>query len=188
MKTYLARGLFPLALLAALALALPAGATVARFLSLDDHVALAQLIVRVRGGESTTYVSKKDGRPRTERAYTILETYKGNLGPGASLVVRQMRGSVGDGELRIAGDPELREGEEAVLFLVQDKEGVAYLAALGQSKYEVVRDAGGAWVRRKLDGLAFVTDDKGEVVEAVDEPPVPLDVFVKTLVSLVKGE
>jgi hypothetical protein len=187
MKKFLARGLLPLALLAALAIALPAGATVVRYLSLDDQIALAQLVVRVRGGDARTFRSEKDGRPRTDRKFTILETYKGDLGPGQTVTVRQMRETTGPETLRIPGDPELREGEEAVLFLVRDESGTAFLAALGQSKFEVVRDDSGAWVKRNLDGLAFLVDDAG-VMEPVDEAPVPLDLFADTLRTIVKGE
>ena len=55
------RSLQPLLLLALLALALPAGATVARFLSLEEHVASAELIVRARAGSERSFLSDQDG-------------------------------------------------------------------------------------------------------------------------------
>ncbi len=186
MKMPLARSAVALALLAVLAIATTAGATVVRYLSLDEHVATAQLIVRVRAGDASTSLGAKDGRPRTDRVYTVLETYKGNAGPGSELKVRQMRGAMGERTLRIPGDPELREGEEAVLFLVQDASGLSYLAALAQSKYAVVRDGDDAFVRRDLEGLAFAVD--GQVLEPADEAPVPLALFGETIRALVKGK
>ncbi len=188
MKAFCTRGFFPLVLLALLGLALPAGATVVRFLSMEEHIGLSQLIVRVRAGNASTTTSEKDGRPRTDRRYTIVETYKGGYGPGKEIVVRQMRGDTAEGMLAIPGDPELREGEEAILFLATDGKGFAYLTALAQSKYNVTRDRSGAWVQRNFDGLAFAMGEDGLVVEPGDEAPVSLELFEKTLATIMQGK
>ena len=175
------RILLPLLALAVVGLALPASATVARFLSLEEHVALSQLVVRARAAGARNFVSEKDGRPRTERFFKILETNKGSVPAGGEIAVRQMRGVQGEGVLRIPGDPELSEGEEAVLFLTVDENGVAYLTALAQSKYIVTRDVTGAWASRDLTGLAFTFAEGGRVVEAVKESPIALELRAKSI-------
>jgi len=189
MKT--ARNLLPsfLALLL-LAAATDAGATVVKFLSLADHVASSDAIVRVRVAGETSYVSEKDGRPRTDRRVRVLESYKGPFQRGDEFIVRQMRGPVGEGVLRIPGDPELGEGEELVLFLMLGTEAeaqkVTYLTALAQSRYTVVRDLSGAWVKRDFDGLAFAFGDDGRVVEPADEPATKLELLEASIRALVE--
>jgi len=171
----------PLLALAVLGLALPAAATVARFLELEEHVGLSHLVIRARAAGARTFVSEKDGRPRTERTYKILETYKGSAAPGDEIAVRQMRGAMGEAEFRIPGDPELAEGEEVVLFLNLDSNGVAYLTAMAQSKYTVTRDVTGAWASRNLSGLAFTFGEDGRVIEAVQESPISLDLLAASI-------
>lgn len=172
-------------LAALLFLAAPAHATIARFLELQQHCDLSQLIVRAKTLDSRTFVDEKDGRPRTETTFLILETYKGDRSPGSTVALRQMRGPVGEGELRIPGDPAFREGEEVVLFLRTGTDEIAFLTAMGQSKYVVDRSESGAVVRRDLTGLGFLVDES-RVVGADEEAPVPLALFGETVRDLAK--
>lgn len=174
--------------LAMIATATPAAATVARFLPLEEHVALADAIVRVRITGEESFVSKDDGRPRTDTRMQVVQGYKGRFRAGDAIKVRQMRGRSGETELRIPGDPELRNGDELILFLQVAPDEMTYLTALAQSKYVVVRDLSGAWVKRDFDGLAFTFGDDGRVVEAVPESGTPLDLFEKTLALLIEKQ
>lgn len=180
------RILLPFLLLALVATALPAQATVARFFSLGEHVEASQLIVRARATGERTFISEQDGRPRTDRRFTVLESWKGSLVPGKEFVVRQMRGRTSEGELRIPGDPELREGDEVVLFLVMGKEGVTYLTALAQSKYAVTRDRSGAWAKRDFEGLTFSLGDDRAVAPPA-EAATPLELLAAAVRALVSG-
>ena len=172
--------------LAALLAAGPASATIARWLSLDEHLSLSQLVVRARVGSHATVVGD-EGRPRTDTTVHVLETWKGKHGPGTSVIVRQLRGPQGEGFLAIPGDPELREGDEVVLFLRTDGKGLYFLTSMAQSKWDVVRADGEPVVRRSIDGMAFYVAERREVLEAPEEAPVPLSTFGDVLRELAAG-
>ncbi len=161
-----------------------ARATIARYLPLEEHLALSSLVVRARVG-AHVFKDGADGRPRQETTLQILETFKGRNGAGTRVIVRQMRGPVGEGFLAIPGDPELREGDEIVVFLRTDGGGVHFLTAMAQSKWDVLRDGEHATLRREIKGTAFyVDDDPRKVIEPSVEAPVPLPVFAETVRSI----
>jgi hypothetical protein len=172
-----------------LALAPAAQATVVRYLTLADQLELSQLVVRVKVGESRVFVDEKDGRPRTETQLTVLEVMKGDVATGQNLTIRQMRGSLTGEKIAIAGDPEFREGQQAVLFLTRDEDGIVYLAALGQSFYKVQPnlDGKGSVVIRDLDGLGFyVGGMQPRVTHGLEEAPIPLRLFETTVREISK--
>ncbi|HEY0840546.1 MAG TPA: hypothetical protein VGD74_10205, partial [Vulgatibacter sp.] len=77
---------------AALTLGATASATVARFLDLGEHVESSDLVVRARTGAALPTFLGADGRPRTEVPFTVLQVFKGDVKPGATVKVRQIRG------------------------------------------------------------------------------------------------
>lgn len=161
-----------------------ARATIARYLPLEEHLALSSLVVRARVG-AHVFKDGADGRPRQETTLQILETWKGKNGAGTRVIVRQMRGPVGQGFLAIPGDPELREGDEVVVFLRTDGSGVHFLTAMAQSKWDVIRDGENATLRREIKGTAFYLDeDPRKVLEPEQEAPVPLPVFSETVKAM----
>lgn len=185
-------GLVPVTL--ALALAIPlmipafADATVVRYLELNEHVEDADLVVRARAGLERRIFRGADGRPRTETPFEIVEVYKGSAKKkGDAVRLRQLGGILDGQSLSIGGDASFRESEEVVLFLRLDDDdpAVVYLAALGQSKYEVKEGLVGLEVERDLGGLGFyVEGGASKVVPGGIEAPVPLDLFARTIAEL----
>jgi len=182
------------ALLAAAVAILPgaAGATVMRYLSLPEHLGLSDLVVRARVGEARTFVGE-GGMPFTDTELEVLEVLKGQAPAGGKLVVRQMKGEVDGAYRSVPGDAVLIPGEEVVLFLHGVEGGVAYLTALGQSKYKVERPVGtipgpgddGAVVVRDLSNLTFYLEgDRPALTHGDEEAPVDLRIFRETVREL----
>lgn len=176
-------------LVALLALAPAARATVVRYLTLAEHIELSDLVVRVQVGESRVFVHDKDGRPRTDTRLKVLDVYKGDVTKGQSLTIRQMRGALTGEQIQIAGDAVFREGQQAVLFLDRDTDGIVYLTALSQSYYRVQPslDGTGTLVIRDLDGLGFYMGGvQPKVTHGIEEAPVPLPLFETTVREISK--
>ncbi|AKU91599.1 hypothetical protein AKJ08_1986 [Vulgatibacter incomptus] len=165
-------------------LAGPAHATVVRYLELKEQVDLSRLVVRARTGKTATTFVGKDGRPRTDRPFEILETYKGDRKAGETVRVRQLLGETGEERLSIPGDAVFVDGEEVVLLLDVDETGTAYLTALGQSMYTVKPGEFGPTLERSLGELAFYQG--GQLIPGGAEAPIPLDVFAKLVREYVR--
>ena len=168
-----------LAVVAALAIGATASATVARYLELEEHVALSDLVIRARVGANVDTFVGADGKPRTETPFTVQQVLKGEVREGAVVRVRQLRGPTADGGfLAVPGDAVFEAGEDVVLFLVTDPDGTAFLTAMGQSKYVVRAGPGGAMVDRDLGGLAFyVGGADARIVPGFADAPVSLPLF-----------
>jgi hypothetical protein len=83
------------------------------------------------------------------RAVLRVNRYLGGVGP-ETLVVREVGGTVGDYTQQAIGFPELREGEEVVLFLQQWDDGADWrIHAFNQGKFLV----------RSLRGVDSLTPD-----------------------------
>ncbi len=121
-----------------LAVALP-GATLQK-LSFEEMVSKATAIVRAKIGPAT-------GRQHGALVYShhkisILETWKGNLGTSADVVVPG--GQVGRLQQTVAGAPILPAGDELVLFLWTSPSGLTHVIGLSQGVFQLERDAAGA--------------------------------------------
>ena len=123
---------------ALVAVALP-GATLQK-LSFEEMVAKSTAIVRAKIGPPT-------GRQSGALVYThhrisILETWKGNLGTAADIVVPG--GHVGRLQQTVAGAPVLPVGEEMILFLWTSPKGLTHVIGLSQGVFQLECDAAGA--------------------------------------------
>ena len=180
---------------AALAIALCppiATATVMRHLSLEEHLALSELVVRAKVIDAKSFVGE-GGLPFTDTELEVLEVLAGDASTPKTLRVRQLKGMAGETYRAVPGDAELLVGEEVVLFLHGVEEGVAYLTALGQSKYLVDRPVGppspaggGPLVIRDLPRGALYAP-QGRPAPSAVEPPVELDVFLDTVRNLARS-
>ena len=122
---------------ALLAFALP-GATLQK-LSFEEMVSKSTAIVRAKIGPPT-------GRQHGALVYShhrisILETWKGNLGTSADIVVPG--GQVGRLQQTVAGAPRLPVGEELVLFLWTSPSGLTHVIGLSQGVFQLERDPAG---------------------------------------------
>jgi hypothetical protein len=186
------RGAFVFAAL--LLLPYAATATVMRYLSLAEHIELSDLVVRARIGQARTFVGEND-LPFTDTELEVLEVFKGEVPKDGRLFVRQMKGEV-DGLYRaVPGDAQFLPSEEVVLFLRAEEGGVAYLTALGQSKYRVDRPIGtlpgpgdeGVVVVRDLSDVTFyLGGGTPSLTHGEVEAPVDLRIFRETVRDLAR--
>lgn len=107
--------------------------------SLEELSQFATLVVR---GEVLEVSARWD--PDVEAIYTyatvaVDETWKGDLA-SRSVVVKLLGGRIDDLELRVTGSPELRAGEQVVLFLeVRPRDGTLYPVGLSQGVFRLDR-------------------------------------------------
>lgn len=174
--------------LAAVLVCASAQATVVVALSRPDMVRRADMIVRASVLGHTSRWNEDHSQIITLTDLRVTRWIKGNATTSV-LVLRQLGGTVGDTRSHIAGDPQLAQGQDVVLFLRRG-EGVVYLYAMAQSAFHVERSHSGALrVQRDLDGLTFAVRDGDQLrlVEPSAEPGESLDSFLADLASLVAG-
>lgn len=170
----------------------PASATVVRYLTLEEHLELSELVVRARVGSASTFMGET-GLPFTDTELEILEVLAGKRPATEILRVRQLRGEAKGLYRAVPGDAELLPGEEVILFLHGLEGEIAYLTALGQSKYTVERpmgagDEGGALVIRDLSLSAFYRGGGSPSLSpGFVEAPVDLKLFRETVRELVEA-
>src|SRR5689334_7444830 len=113
-----------LALLAAL-LAVPATATVVIAQSLEQMARTSPLVVRARVGQIQASWNEENTTIETWVDVVVTETLKGKAQVGASLMIRNPGGIVGDRGARVYGSPQFTTGEDTLLFLepAADKPG-----------------------------------------------------------------
>jgi hypothetical protein len=188
-----------LAVLATLSLSAPAQATVMRYLSLEEHIEFSDVVVRAKVGASRTFVGERN-LPFTDTSLEVLEVLQGTLPPG-ELRVRQMRGEVNGIFTSVPGDANLFQDEEVILFLGADESepGVAYLTALGQSKYKISLPPGAGpggggqppvpvVLRDLSDATFYVPGPDASMTHGIEEAPIPLDLFRSTVRDLAQGK
>lgn len=139
--------------LAVVAVPTRADATVAVELPRAQLIDDADLVVRVTVLDHRSAWDADNAAIRTWTRLRVTEYLKGS-GP-AELTLRQIGGEA-DGVVQyVPGDPRMREGVDAVLFLRRG-DGVHFLTAMAQSAYFIDRGPDGtAYVRRDLSGLTF---------------------------------
>lgn len=94
----------------------------------------------------------------------VLEVIAGE--PPARPVLRMLGGRVGDRELVVDGLPQLRVGEESILFIRDNGKALCPIYALGHGFYPVAED--GATKRR------YVVRENGQPLRDVNEVSQPL--------------
>ncbi len=182
-----ARSFLPLALGAALSLALVASvahATVVVPLSLAEQVDRSDLIVRATvGARHSAYVPER-GAILTWTTLQVTEVLKGQS--PRTLTLRQMGGSADGMVQRVPGDAELATGQDVVLFLHREGDTV-FLLALAQSCYVV--DASQGTVRRDLSDLTYaVLGQNGtQLVAPPSDPNLGLDALRAEIRALLGG-
>ena len=134
------------ALVLAMLLPAPAGATLLRHFDLPSMSREAHVIVR--GRVLTQEARWNEERTRIYRysELEVLESVKGARVP-ERLTVKQIGGTVGETTLSVVGTAELTVGEEVLLFLRTDGR-YHYLVGMHQGRYGVRRDDRGAFVTR----------------------------------------
>lgn len=147
-----------------------ARATVAVELQRPQLVDDADLVVRVTVLGHRSAWNADNTAMLTWTQLRVREYLKG--AGAAELTLRQMGGEVGGLVQRIAGDPRLAEGTDAVLFLRRG-DGVVFLTAMAQSVFYVHAGVdGSAYVQRDLEGLTFARVSPTRATELYEPPTV----------------
>jgi|GEM_PF-1677174 len=140
----------------------PAGATSVLHVDVATHLLDSSAVVQGVVGASKQSQDPETGRPFVDTAVRVTELLWGSA--PAVLSVRQHKGTVGDMHFGIPGDGDLKEGQRVVLF-VNEAGGAFWLAALGQSVFDVRGTGPDAGLSQQVGGLTFFTrDETGAVV------------------------
>lgn len=179
--------LLPFVVLCAVFTAARADATVVVPLTREELVHRADLIVRASVGTQRSMWNENHTQIITLTTLTVTAAWKGNA--PQTLTLRQFGGTVGELTSRVAGDSQLRRGQDAIFFLRQGS-GVVYLTALAQSVYTVSTRDGTPRVARDLAGLTFARVDNAgpmQLIDATSERSESLSSFVADLARLLGG-
>lgn len=164
-----------------------ASATIMKHADLPRLVESSDVIVHGNVVEKDTYFDEKQRRVVTD---VTVEVERNFYGAEADTVQFQQWRGEHDGQFHaIPGDASFEKGEEVVVFLHEGDDGVVALSALGQSKYEVVRNGSNTLVTRDLQDIAFVVeraDGNSEIKHKPNETH-GLESFTAELEALVAG-
>lgn len=163
------------------------GATVMLYLDLEDLVEMSDVIVAGRIVSQETFFDEKKQEVATITTVQVSQRYFGAVED--TVQFRQWGGAYDEKVSQIPGDATFEPYEECVLFLVDGQgefAGMRYLAALGQSKYRVVRDGKDPMVFRDLSDLAFLNQATREIKSQPSHWS-RMSSFEPTLLALVAG-
>jgi hypothetical protein len=132
------------------------GATVEN-ISLAELVAESDVVVHARVLEKRSFVEGPRDWVYTETTIEVLEVWRGKVGKGASLTVRQLGGVVGDREMAVNGNAALTAGEEVILFLDSDeKKDRHYIVGMAFGKFTVTATGPKPTVTRSVGPVGSV--------------------------------
>lgn len=159
-------------------------ATTMLLLSREELTLRSDIVARVRVGKATVSESDDGRKILTLTELQVTKLLKGKV--AGSLVVQQWGGSWRGKTQKVIGDGQLRQGEDAVVFLRRDEQGKTYLTALALAVYHV-DDRGNA--RRFLDDLSFVKYEDGRQQGIAHvETPEPVESLMTDIVRLSGGK
>jgi hypothetical protein len=132
-----ARNLIGMALMAAL-LAAPALATTVAKMDLAQLVKRADLIVQ---GQVQSVYSQWDEERHLVFTYISIRVDDSLKGASRqSVLIRQIGGTVGTVQMSVAGVPQFKSGEMAVVFLKRQDDSTFQVVGMNQGLYEIVED------------------------------------------------
>jgi hypothetical protein len=122
-----------------------ARATVMIEVPFDRLVAESDLVVHGRVVRTGARLVDEGGglEPHSVAVLALIEVLRGTP-PGAEVVIDEIGGRVQGTEMRIAGTPEYRQGEEVVVFLRALPDGTYRTYAMAQGRFEVLPALAGA--------------------------------------------
>jgi hypothetical protein len=169
-----------------------ADASMVQAMDLAELVEESELVAVARVmGQQASYDER--GRIVTDVQMQVEETKKGDVAPGASVVVRRLGGEIDGIAMRIEGEPAFEDGELVLLF-GRDPHHRALLRPVGMSQgaMRIFERDGERWVRSATRELALVRKSgAGKLnhdVPAVAEPRRLNDVLgeIQSLVTKAK--
>jgi hypothetical protein len=180
-----------LPVLALLAVASPAGATVVVDQSLEELTASASLVIRGTAGPSEAKWDERRKRIQTWTTVRVTEVLKGEA--GASVRVRQPGGIVGEVGQLVEGAVRFQPDEEVLLFLEHpgDNGWVYVVSGMSLGKFSIQRGPLGAPPRaiRDTKGVGLYAPRKGLVRRpGGPEDAGPVDALVERIRRAAAGK
>ena len=157
-----------LALLIAV-LASPALATTVAKLSLEQLVQRADLIVQ---GQVQSVYSQWDEQRRLVFTYVSIrvdEPLKG--GQRESILIRQIGGKFGTIEMSVAGAPQFRSAERALLFLKRQDATTFQVVGMNQGLFRIVEDSAVS----NVSGIDLLDSKTGKIMKPLVDVRAPLE-------------
>jgi hypothetical protein len=145
-----------------------ASATIMKHADLPRLVEISDIIVHGHVVDKDTYFDEKQGRVVTDVTVEVERDFYG--ADSDTVEFQQWRGEHEGQFHSIPGDASFDNGEEVVIFLHEGDDGVVALSALGQSKYQVVRNGQNTLVTRNLQDLAFAVEKADGRTEIQPKP------------------
>lgn len=170
----------------------PAQGSMVQAMDLAELVQEAELVAVARVmGQQVSYDER--GRIVTDIQMQVERTEKGDVAPGASVVVRRLGGELDGVAMRIEGEPSFQNGEQVLLFGTNpQKRSLLRPVGMSQGALRIFERDGQRWVRSGTKDLALVRksgDGKLTPDAAAVAEPRPLnDVLgeIRTLVAKAK--
>jgi hypothetical protein len=163
-----ARNLIGMALMAAL-LAVPALATTVAKLDLAQLVKRADLIVQ---GQVQSVYSQWDGERHLVFTYISIRVDDSLKGASRqSVLIRQVGGTVGTVQMSVAGVPQFKSGEMAVVFLKRQDDSTFQVVGMNQGLYEIVED----YAVSNVFGVDLFDSKTGEITKPLIGGRAPLE-------------
>jgi len=152
----------------AVAWAPAAYATILLKMNLADLAGEADAIVSGAVTSSNSAWNEDRSLIFTYSTLAVSSTLKGKHKP--ELVVRTQGGIVGEIGMRAVGEPELKKGDQVLLFLERDGDGYNRVVGMSQGCFRVkVGRSGQKQVSNPLSGLSLYDRTRGAVVDASSE-------------------
>jgi hypothetical protein len=178
-KTFSSRNLIGIALIAAI-LSAPAFATTVARLNLEQLVQRADLIVQ---GHVESVYSQWDEERRLVFTYVSIrvdEPLKG--GRRQSVLIRQIGGTVGTIQMSIAGVPQFKSGEMAIVFLKHQDNSTFQVVGMNQGLYKIVED----FAVSNVSGVDLFDSKTGQITKPLIGGRAPLEQLKTKIRELVR--
>jgi hypothetical protein len=155
--------------LIAVILSAPAFATTVARLNLDQLVQRADLIVQ---GHVESVYSQWDEERRLVFTYISIrvdESLKGER--RQSVLIRQVGGTVGTMQMSVAGVPQFRSGEMAIVFLKRQDDSTFQVVGMSQGLYKIVENCAVS----NVFGVDLIDSRTGEITKPLIGGRTPLE-------------
>ncbi|MCU1338558.1 MAG: hypothetical protein JWO19_4139 [Bryobacterales bacterium] len=143
----------------------PLPATTLEQLTLDEMIQKSTAIVRARvtGSHSGHHGANRGADIYTYFDLHVLETWKSS---GRATTQVAIPGGVADGiRQSVAGAPELKFGQEYILFLWTSRSGLTQVIGLSQGRFNLSEDGSGGAVAQRPPASELILDGSGNPVD-----------------------
>jgi hypothetical protein len=178
-RNFRPRNLIGAALMLALIAASAFATTVAK-LNLEQLVKRADIIVQ---GQVQSVYSQWDEERHLVFTYVSIRVDESIKGSNRrSVLIRQVGGTVGTVQMSIAGVPQFRTGEAAIVFLKHQDDSTFQVVGMSQGLYEVVED----YAISNVFGVDLFDNQTGQITKPLIGGRAPLEEFKTKIRELLR--